>query len=191
MKRILLLLLAAALLLTATACAGEEKTETEPQPQETEAVQATQATEAAGAAETVVTEPSETTVDNGVDLQALYEMLAADMPEMILLDETMMLNFYGIEPGDYVQAAVATCADGLRTDELWLIQAVDEDALARLKDLAQTRLRMKGEESITYSPEQYAVVEKAQILTDGLYLAVIVSPDVDALAQTYSSQIGD
>lgn len=190
MKRIFVLLLAAALLLTATACAGEQKTETEPKPQETEAVHTTEATEAADTVETLETESTEATADNGVDLQALYEILAADMPEMILLDENMMLNFYGIEPGDYVQAAVATCADGLRTDELWLIQAVDEDALARLKDLAQTRLRMKGEESITYSPEQYAVVEKAQILTDGLYLAVIVSPDVDSLAETYSTQIG-
>ena len=124
------------------------------------------------------------------DLQALYDTMAAQMPEMIVLDETMMLNFCGIAAEDCAQAVVATCANGLRTDELWLIQAVDEEALDRLQTLAETRLRIKGEESISYSPEQYAVVEKAQLYTSGLYLALIVSPDVDALAEICTGVIG-
>ena len=102
----------------------------------------------------------------------------------------MMLNFCGIHAEDCAQAVVATCVDGLRTDELWLIEAADEAALENLKTLAETRLKQKGEESISYSPEQYAVVEKAQVIANGLYLAVIVSPDVDALVETYHNAFG-
>lgn len=165
MKKICLLLMIAVLLLSAAACGGAA-------PEEKEAPAATVA-------------PAEP-----VDMQALYDTMVSQMPEMIVLDETMMLNFCGITAGDCTQAVVATCADGLRTDELWLIEAADEAALENLKTLAETRLKQKGEESISYSPEQYAVVEKAQVIANGLYFAVIVSPDVDALAEIYHNAFG-
>ena len=134
--------------------------------------------------------PTEVAAPVQVDLQALYETVAQKMPEMILLDETMMLNFCGIAKEDCASAVVATCADGLKTDEIWLIEAVDEAALERLQAMAETRLRMKGEESITYSPEQYAVVQKAQTVTKGLYLAVVVSPDVEELSEICRNALG-
>ena len=84
------------------------------------------------------------------------------------------------------QAKVAVCFDGLRADEIWLIEAADASALEELKSLAEGRLERKGEESITYSPEQYKVVEAAQVITAGNYLAVIVSPDAQALADIFN-----
>ena len=69
----------------------------------------------------------------------------------------------------------------MRSDEVWLIEAKDEAALETLRQLAQTRIESKLEETVSYAPDQYVVVEKAQILTNGLYLALLISPDVDAL----------
>jgi len=122
-----------------------------------------------------------------VDLQALYDSMSEKMPEMIVLDETMMFNYFGISPDYYTQAIVATSADGLITDELWLIEAVDQQAMEKLRDMAQMRLTAKGEESVTYSPEQYAVVQKAQCPESGLYMAMIVSPQVDELAAMFQT----
>lgn len=175
MKRMIAFLLAVLMLLSLAACAGTTEEE-----------------ETTGTASGTVTEATDasTEPEGPADLQALYDTLAEKMPEMIQMDETTMLNFCGIAAEDCTQVAAAICADGLRTDEVWLIEAVDEAALARLKTLAETRLEMKGEESITYSPEQYAVVQKAQLITNGLYLALIVSPDVDTLAQIVNDTIG-
>ena len=165
MRRLISIILAASMLLCLCGCKSDVPAGTQP-PVETEEKK----------------EPA--------DMQALYETLAARMPEMILMDETTMLNFCGIQAGDCVQVVAAICADGLITDEVWLIEAKDAEALDRLKSLAETRLQMKGEESITYSPEQYAVVQKARILTEGLYMALIVSPDVDELAELVLAAIG-
>lgn len=131
-----------------------------------------------------------TEADVPADMAKIYEILSAQMPEMILMDETTMLNFCGIHAEDCVQVVAAICADGLITDEIWLIEAKDQAALDKLKQLAETRLEMKGEESITYSPEQYAVVQEAKILTEGMYLALIVSPDVEALAEAFLAELG-
>ena len=123
---------------------------------------------------------------NVIDVEAVYDSMEAVLPEMLPMDEAMMLNFCGIKPEQCKQVVVAVCSDGLRADEVWLIEAADEAALKELQSLADGRLTRKGEESITYSPEQYAVVEKAEVITAGNYLAVLVSPDVDALADIFN-----
>lgn len=112
------------------------------------------------------------------------------MPEMLLLDHDMMLDLVGVNTANCTQAAVYICGDGLRTDEIWLLKAADEAALAGLKSLVEARLDAKAAESETYSPEQYAIVQKAQVITHGLYLALIVSPDVAALAANYKTLAG-
>lgn len=165
MKRMIAMILAVTMLLCLAGCQSETNPDTQPSsvPQETNAP---------------------------ADMEKIYEAMAEKMPEMIRMDETTMLNFCGIQAADCVQVVAAICADGLITDEVWLIEAKDEAALERLKTLAENRLQAKGEESITYSPEQYEVVQKARILTNGLYMALIVSPDVDALADIFRASAG-
>lgn len=121
------------------------------------------------------------------DMNQMYEKIqqAVTMPEMLKLDASMMLDYCGIRQEDVKQAVVAICADSLRTDEIWLLEAVDADTAQRLVELANKRLTKKGEESITYSPEQYAVVEKAQLVQMGNYIALLVSPDSVAMADVF------
>lgn len=165
MRSVLTLFLAITILLSMTGCSGQENQETE--------------------APVVTTEASAAPAD----MTAIYEEMQKTLPEMLLMDEVTMLNFCGIQAEDCVQVVAAICADGLITDEVWLIEAKDAEALERMVALAETRLQMKGEESVTYSPEQYAVVQQAKIVTDGLYMALIVSPDVETLAQIFNGMI--
>lgn len=120
-----------------------------------------------------------------VDLAALYESYGQYMPDMFVPDEDTLMNFLGIDVADCAQYVVVICADGMRTDEVWLIEAVDDAALARLKTLAETRLIAKADETISYAPDQYLVVEKAELLTSGKYLALLVSPDVEAMKAAF------
>lgn len=125
-----------------------------------------------------------------MDMQKVYEGFAKTLPEMTMMDSNMMKNFCGIAEEDCKQAVVGVSSDGLRADEIWLLEAKDEAAAENLEKLANTRLERKGEESITYSPEQYEIVKKAQVIRNGNYLALIVSPDVEALANEYRTAAG-
>ena len=116
-----------------------------------------------------------------LDVAALFESYSQYLPDMFYPDEATMLNFLGINVEDCASYMVAICAEGMRSDEIWLIEAKDEAALETLRQLAQTRIESKLEETVSYAPDQYVVVEKAQILTNGLYLALMISPEVDAL----------
>ena len=110
----------------------------------------------------------DTSAPSVTDMNEMYGKIqqAVQMPEMLKLDAAMMLDYCGIRQEDVKQAVVAICADSLRA-------------------LANKRLEKKGEESITYSPEQYAVVEKAQLVQKGNFIALLVSPDSEAMAKVF------
>lgn len=119
-----------------------------------------------------------------VDLTALYESMEGSLPQMLVLDKDLMMNFLGIEAEGYTQVVAAICMEGLRADEIWLVEAADEASLAAAQKLAENRLAAKAEETVDYNPEQYAVVEKAELFTKGNYLILLVSPDVESLKAT-------
>lgn len=125
-----------------------------------------------------------------VDLSALYDSLGQYLPEMYPMDEDTMLNFLGIESADCVQCHVAICAEGMDADEVWLIQAKDAAALETLKELADTRVQAKLDETETYLPDQYVIVEKAQVVVKDLYLALLISPQVDAMKADVEAALG-
>lgn len=127
-----------------------------------------------------------------MDMEKVYTTLSSSvqLPEMLELDAGLMLDYCGIRAEDVLQAKVLICADSLRTDEIWLIEAKDETAAKTIMDLAKNRLEKKGEESITYSPQQYAVVEKAELLQQGRFIALLVSPDSAQLAKLFRKEAG-
>ena len=115
------------------------------------------------------------------DMAAIYQQMSDLLPEMTVLNEAMQLNLCGISAEDCLQAVVAVCSDGLRVDEVWLLEAKDEAALARLEKLAQARLVSLAEQTQSYSPEQYAVVKKAKLIKSGNYLILLTVPNVQEL----------
>ncbi len=126
-----------------------------------------------------------------VDVEKVYNDCIALLNEMVPLDADMMLDFCGIQAEDCVKAFVAISADGLLTDEIWVIEVVDDEAAKRILDKTDKRLEAKAEESITYSPVQYAVVQKAQVIRKGNYIAMLVAPNVDDLKTVVDTAFGN
>lgn len=124
-------------------------------------------------------------VEVQIDLDALYKQFEEKLPAMLALDADGQTNFMGIDAADCQKSLVSICAEGLRADEIWLIQAKDADALERLHALAESRLTIKAEETKSYVPDQYAIVKEGKLLTRGLYLALIVSPDAGEMEAAF------
>lgn len=122
-----------------------------------------------------------------LDVAALYEGYQQYLPEMFFPDDATLLNFLGIHAEDCVQYKVAICAEGLRADEVWLIEAKDDAALETLTNLANARIQSKLDETETYAPDQYLIVQQAVVLTQGRYLALFISPDVETLKASFEA----
>ena len=116
-----------------------------------------------------------------LDIDVLYESFQQYLPDMFFPDEATLMNFLGISVDDCVRYKVAICAEGLRAYEVWLIEAKDDAALKKLEELAQVRIQSNLDETETYAPDQYLIVQKAEVLTNGRYLAFFISPDVESM----------
>ena len=119
------------------------------------------------------------------DLPAIYTHMAPQLPEMMKLSDTMMLDLLGIKPELYSEALLYVCADGLRVDEVWLIRAADAESLDTLKLLAQTHLDSQKMIYQSYAPDQYVVLEHSVIKTEDNYLALIISQNAKALSEMF------
>lgn len=119
------------------------------------------------------------------DFQAVYDSMTAlaDMPGMVVVPNDKGEFLFGIAPGDCKQEIVAICQDSLLADELWLIEATDKEAADRIEALAQNRVQQKAAELENYLPEQYQVVQQAQLSREGNCVVLLISPLAKELAK--------
>lgn len=122
------------------------------------------------------------------DMQERFEALqqVEGTPEMMVVPPERCDFLFGIVQEDCAQQVVAICQDSLRADEYWLIEAVDSAAADRIEALAKTRLEQKAAELESYLPEQFEVVQQAQLLRQGNCVILLVSPQAEALAKLFS-----
>lgn len=125
-----------------------------------------------------------------VDLAAVYESCQKKMPEMMLLEGDTRLDFLGVRQEDCSQVITAIASDGLLTDEIWLIEAVDDKAAETVSQLMDSRLQAKADETVSYAPEQYAVVEKAQVIRQGRYLVLLVTEQAESIRGDVEAALG-
>ena len=123
------------------------------------------------------------------DLAALYAELTAlpDAPEMVPVSEKRMVNYYGIDPAACPQAMISRCSDGLRADEIWLVEAQNDEAASKIKELAEARVTLVGQETENYLPDQYAVVKQAKIIQNGSSVGLFISPQADKMAELFQA----
>ena len=121
------------------------------------------------------------------DLSALYAQMEEkfELPAMSALSERQLERYYGIDTAACPQLVVMQCDDGLRVDEIWLIQAADEAAAEQLLALAQSRLDQLAAETENYLPDQHAVVRDSRALRVGSYVALLISPDAAEMEELF------
>ena len=129
---------------------------------------------------------SEGTAPVEKNLEDIYAQIEPQLPEMMKLSDSMMLDLLGIKAEFCSQALVYICADGLQVDEIWLIKAANAESMSTLKTLAQNRLESQKDIYQSYAPDQYAILEQGEIRTEGDYLCFVVSQNAGKLADIFS-----
>ncbi len=123
-----------------------------------------------------------------LDLNKIYTDMTASTDEVMSpIQKDWLFDMYGIDPADCAESYVGSFNSGIMAAEIWLIKASSPDALARLKTLAENRLSALDKQSASYSPQLNEVVKKAQIITRGDYLAMILSTNVETLAEIFNN----
>lgn len=121
------------------------------------------------------------------DMQAVYAKMAQSLPADAAqpFDSEYVFNAYGVKPEDCKQQAVTSYYDGAVTAEIWLIEAVSNEAAQRIHGLAKDRMLSMCEQFQSYDPQAYAVAKNAKLYTEGNCVVLLAADNVDALWDIY------
>jgi hypothetical protein len=132
-------------------------------------------------------EKTQTNTDITVDLNAVKaEMIQTLSPsDPIELSAQSLLDLYGIAAEDIEASACYTTMDGVFPEEVIMIKAKDSDALARIEEKMNNRIAEVKVQSQNYDAENYALAQKCGVKSDGLYVTLFISPNVEEMTNMF------
>lgn len=119
-----------------------------------------------------------------VDLHAILTTILEDenMPSMMEVEADMLADIYSFGNEDVKQVAIAMSLMNVKATELILIEA-NEGHLDTVKEGISKRLDDLDEMWSHYLPDQYELVQNAQIVEVGNYYCVIIAENAEELAK--------
>lgn len=121
------------------------------------------------------TQPDFKTVTESISKKYDYSKLysVADKEELCLV--------YGLEENDVADFYAKYSLSGVDSQEIVLIEAVDDAAADRIKSALEIRYNSKLNEAASYSPEQLELVKKCSVEKNGKTVSLIVDPNAEAI----------
>lgn len=114
---------------------------------------------------------------------------AVELPAMIEGDAAYISNYYGIALDDVEEYIVAEAEEPTLATTVIVIKAKDKDAVDRLAASLKTVISQKAAEMQDYIPEQYKIVADSKVKTEGVYLYLVISEQVDKIESVIRSAL--
>mgnify|MGYP001623930974 FL=1 len=158
------------------------------EPEDTQPEDTTTTTEEPSDDELMVDPPAENKVDLAAVRTAIVDQLGLTDP--LNLDADALNNLYGIDPSLIAQSASFTVAAGTFPDEVIMVEAVSDEAVATIQEKLQSRLDEVLVQSQSYDAENYKAAQSCQVRVNGRFVSLILSPKQADIAAIYASYVG-
>ena len=158
------------------------------EPEDTQPEDTTTTTEEPSDGEIMVDPPAENKVDLAAVRTAIVDQLGLSDP--LNLDTDALNNLYGIDPSLIAQSASFTVAAGTFPDEVVMVEAVSDEAVATIQEKLQSRLDEVLVQSQSYDAENYKAAQSCQVRVNGRFVSLILSPKQADIAAIYASYVG-
>lgn len=176
MKKAMIMLLASAIAVASlTACGGDGDESSVPE---------------SSVQESSVQESAELSKD-AVDLTALLAQVKAQFSteDVRELAEDDIFNDTGIATDSYTEYFWLAEISGLSSEKAVVYHAKDEATANGIKEKLNTVLQSELAQMKDYNADNYAMLQNAVLEQKGLYVYLIVSPNVNALQEAVSSAL--
>ena len=172
MKKILFALLVFAVCFAAAACTTVPSTE--PVDTQSQSAQPTP-TESQNAAQRDI-----------VDLK--NKMLEKfNVTDSVEFSADLLLNMYGITASDVEEVSGYMTLDGVFPQEVIMIKATSESGKQAVISALNKRIDEVKVQSQNYDAENYALAQKCKVESDGLYVTMFLSPNVEEMTNMFYS----
>ena len=126
-----------------------------------------------------------------VDLSEVMREISSqvDVPSMLAYDTEDLYSAYGIQAEDVKQSVAQVAYDSVRSDEIVMVEAVDADAAARVKECLDGQYQSKLAATQSYQPDQYAIIQQCVVRQQGNFVTMFVSPDADQMTSIFDAAL--
>ncbi len=100
-----------------------------------------------------------------------------------------IMRTFGISEDQMSDFAGMYCNDGVTQDQIIYIKAKAEGDVPTIQEKLKANLDSIYNVIKNYTPEQAAMIEKATVDTDGLYVSLVISDNADAIKKIFSESI--
>lgn len=124
------------------------------------------------------------------DVVAIKDKIIADLAiegAIEVQDKEMLLNTYGIAVDDIESFACFSTMTGAFPDEVIMVNAVDEDAAARVESMLNTHLVQVLVQSKNYDAENYKLAQECKVITSGTTVALFISANHAQMEEIFNA----
>lgn len=133
----------------------------------------------------------ETAGDNGTPLsiEAVYQEIGQEvaLESPVCMDEEYIVNYYGIDVSMLEEYVFSMSEDAAQAETVIIMKVKDKDDIEGIAECLQTVVDEKKNEMENYIPEQFAIVEKSEVVERDNYLWLVISENADAITDIIES----
>lgn len=138
------------------------------------------------ASETGVSADSEKTAKSIEEVyQEIEEKVSLKSPEQ--MDEDFISNYYGIDVSVLEEYVFSISEDAAQAETVIIMKVKDAGDLEGMAGCLQTVADEKKNEMENYIPEQFAIVEKSEVVTKDNYVWLVISENADSITDIIES----
>ena len=110
-------------------------------------------------------------------LEEIYTQMETnvELPTMVRLEDDYITNYYGADLSTFDEYVFAAAEDALLAENIILVKMKDGESNEAVVKLLNNIIKQKKTELESYLPEQYKIVEKSEVITNGDYVVLIIS----------------
>lgn len=120
------------------------------------------------------------------------EITASDvieLPAMMEINDARLLDLFGIDASLLDERAAYMAEVFPASDEILLFKAKTEDDAKTLVERLEAHRLQKANEMDGYLPDQYALINQAEVVRKGVYVHLVISADREQILQIVDGYI--
>lgn len=110
----------------------------------------------------------------------------ADMSNMQEADSSKLEKFYDIDAENLEDFILYTPASNIKTNEIALFRVKEAANIEEVQDKIQKRIDKQSTNFKDYLPEEYFLVEKHVLTTNGNYILLAISTDAEEIDDVFN-----
>ncbi len=110
-------------------------------------------------------------------LEEIYTQMEenVELSPMLKLEDDYITNYYGVDLATFDEYVFMTAENALLAETIIMVKMKDGESSESIVKLLENIIQQKKTELENYLPEQFKIVEKSEVTTNGNYVILIIS----------------